>query len=61
MLFPVALMLNPVEDCRKNFFLAADVQLRVRNEVLDLEGEEESQLVIGRVAISDEYVVITTV
>lgn len=58
-LLPVALMLNPVEDCRKNFFLAAYVQLRVRNEVLDLEVEEEIQLV--RVEISDDYVVITTV
>lgn len=47
-LLPVALMLNPVEDSSKNFFLAADVQLRVRNEVLDLDGEEERQLVNGK-------------
>lgn len=47
-LLSVAFMLNPVENGRKNFLFAADVQLRVRNEVLDLEREEESQLVNGK-------------
>lgn len=47
-LLPLALVLNPVQNCRENFFLAAYVQLRVRNEVLDLEGEEERQLVSGK-------------